>query len=315
MDPFTSTICTLGSAISLIISNPAATISNIAQGTIGSMIASPADRTLCSVMKSLSERLQRCGEPLNHDLQKAVRRAYLEATLFISEVCKDFVSSRDEIKSLDILCKKLNKEIDNLSKAKYIPPNNAALREVELLLQPGDVTPLERLKEFQDKLKKSVISEIMLWHKTEGWQYAIPDKLLEMIETDWFNKMSLYFSEILKTDQKVQAIFQSGLLTDVSFRLESLTEAFENFGKTALEGIRRINGKVDNLTDLFKKLQDATPEQFAAISRQIERLQQALIEEGRHRQTSLRKSVGKIMLEKHFVDREAYLRKVGRLYC
>jgi len=239
---FFITICTLGAGVvSCITEKPAATISNILQGTVGSMIASPADRRLCSILKSASEQMQRGDEPLNHDLQKAVRRAYLEATLYVSDICKDFVYSSKEINILDILCKKLNKEINKLSKAEYIPPNNEYLRETKLLLQPRDVTPDERLKEFQDKLKKSVICEIMHWHQANRWKERFPYKLKEIIENRWFDVLSLYFAAILKTDQKVQAIFQSGLLTGISFRLESLTEAFENFGKTALEGIRRID--------------------------------------------------------------------------
>jgi len=238
MEPFISTICMLGvGVVSHFIKNTSSDVSNVGLGAVGSMIATRTD----TIMKSVSERLQRGGEPLNHDLQKAVRRAYLEATLYLSDTCKDFVYSSKEINILDILCKKLNKDINKLSKAEYIPPNAAALRETELLLHPGDVTPAERLKEFQDKLKKSVVSEIMRWHKDEGWKQRFPYKLKEMIEARWFDFMSLYFAEILKTDQKVQAIFQSGLLTDVSFRLESFTEAFENFGKTALEGIHRID--------------------------------------------------------------------------
>jgi tetratricopeptide (TPR) repeat protein len=76
-------------------------------------------------------------------------------------------------------------------------------------------------------------------------------------------------------------------------------------------GIDTVDGKMDDLSVKFEELQHAAPEQFETIRRQIERLQQAMIQEGRNRQTSRRKSVGKIMAEKLFVDREAYLNRLA----
>jgi len=58
-------------------------------------------------------------------------------------------------------------------------------------------------------------------------------------------------------------------------------------------------------------VQKGAPEDFAAIRRQMERLQQEQIQEGRHRQTSRRKSVGTLPVERLFVDREAYLERLS----
>ncbi len=310
MDPFISTICMLGvGVVSHFIKDTSSDVSNVGLGAVGSMIATRAD----TIVKSVSERLQRGGEPLNHDLQKAVRRAYLEATLSVSEICKDIIiSSQDEIELLDILYKKLNKEIDKLSGAKYIPPNAAALEEIKLLLQSGNATPAERLKEFRDKLKKGIISEIMHWHESERWKHPVPDKLTEMIENRWFDFMSLYFAEILKTDPKVQAIFQSGLLTGVSFRLESLTEAFENFGKAAVEWMSRIEKDLKDLSKTSHRTDETTQEtqkdvkELGKISRRIDETTQETSKDIRMFQQGFEK-----FREDFFVGHEALLKAVS----
>ncbi|OQX24613.1 MAG: hypothetical protein BWK80_19960, partial [Desulfobacteraceae bacterium IS3] len=52
-----------------------------------SMFAGPLDRSAWDVIGNVRKRLNEGGEPVNHDLQRAVRRAYLEAAIFLCESC------------------------------------------------------------------------------------------------------------------------------------------------------------------------------------------------------------------------------------
>jgi hypothetical protein len=53
----------------------------------GGIIGNRADEVFCQVMSTVTERLWRGEAPVNHDLQRAVRKAYLQATLAVCEAC------------------------------------------------------------------------------------------------------------------------------------------------------------------------------------------------------------------------------------
>jgi len=88
-----TTVCTLGAGVASVILNDPTTIANLGIGVAGGMIANPSDRKLCGALKSVSHWLKNAkhdnGMPVNHDIQRAVRRAYLEATRFVCEHCME----------------------------------------------------------------------------------------------------------------------------------------------------------------------------------------------------------------------------------
>jgi len=90
---------------------------------------------------------------------------------------------------------------------------------------------------------------------------------------------------------------------DISARLGDITTGIKSVDEK-VEDVRRILTR-------FEELQKPTPGDLAAIRRQIEELRHEQIQEGRHRQTSRRKSVGTMRVERLFVDREAYLDRLA----
>jgi len=138
----------------------------------------------------------------------------------------------------------IEKELGALKDAKYIPPDSAAIEEVELLLQPKDITPEERLGDFRIKLKSAVIGELV------EWQAEIPDCLTRMIlhgwnGTGWFDVMCAFFSGILKNDVTVRAAFQNQILAqlaaqDISISPELFQNQFEKMAGAALRQERLI---------------------------------------------------------------------------
>ncbi|OQY55666.1 MAG: hypothetical protein B6245_19465 [Desulfobacteraceae bacterium 4572_88] len=101
------------------------------------VIANPTDRKMWDVFGNVRERLKEGGELVNHDLQRAVRRAYLEATLFVCESCmrKEFGveasflqkkfrkisgSGSPDIRQLENIHESLKQELGKVSKAEKI---------------------------------------------------------------------------------------------------------------------------------------------------------------------------------------------------
>ena len=303
-------------------------------GALGSIIASITEKKAAEVVVSFEKRLQKGGQPVNHDLQRAVHEAYLKATLF---VCKSFMEEcgvsrkllkedkpvdrpRSEAARADAVRQKLYAEIEQLSDPDYVPSAKIPKTKLKLLLTSGNMSAKEQLETLKAELKEQVIVHISEWQDNlpycfilmirEGWER-------NGVQLDWFNSLCLWFAEILKNDERVRTIFQSELLAEQAVNMELFQAKLEEIGEPVREAVEHIcyirkkiddiDGKVDNLLILYKELQNATSEQKAAIIRKIEELQQAMIQEGRTRQTSRRKFVGTMPLERLFVDREAYL--------
>jgi len=256
MDPFSLIVFTLGAAV-------------------GGVIGNRADDGFCQVMRTVFERLRLGGKPVNHDLQKSVRKAYLQATLGVCEAClkelgvapsawprnlRVFVPRSDEVRWLDAVRNDIHKELRQLPSADYVPPSNEAEKQVELLLQPKGTTGEKRMEELCATLKQRVLDELRQRHGElpalfaemvqHGWDDSEPDDIVTHL--DWFDLLSAFFVYELKQNQVVANIFQSELLVNLSVEgqtltLELLKTQFEQFGKEMVTRLERIDERLNQL--------------------------------------------------------------------
>ena len=281
MDPILSSICTVGSCVASFLGGtvPPSIIGNLALGVAAGMIANKSDREVSRSISSVIEYLKNSKHsmPINHDIQRAVRRAYLEATKFVTETCmeKEFkvplnMLKRDiknvffpcqEIKQLDNILEHIDKELKELHKSKYVPPDNAAIHQIELLLQPKN-TPKEKFEEFKATLKNGVIAELYQWQKN------VPEPLIRMIRDgwkdnengsalDWFDLMCAFFNAILKNNTAVSTIIQTQLLAqltaeNIPITLESFQNEFDKLTGESLK-IRKITNRIGLIVQDIQK--------------------------------------------------------------
>lgn len=147
----------------------------LTSAVIGSIIGNRSDELFCRVMRVVQHRLRQGGKPVNHDLQKAVRKAYLQATLALLnarllELGVDPVLLKRDIRRLFRLSEEpkqllearravLN-ELKQIPKASYLPPSSEAEQQMELLLQPRGGTAAQRISEFQQRLKEELETKL-----------------------------------------------------------------------------------------------------------------------------------------------------------
>ncbi len=62
---------------------PLLLLNSLLSAAIGGIIGNRTDEIFCRVMQEVVNRLRQGGSPVNHDLQRAVREAYLRATLVV----------------------------------------------------------------------------------------------------------------------------------------------------------------------------------------------------------------------------------------
>ncbi len=260
-------------------------------GALGSIIASITEKKAADVVAAFETRLQKGGQPVNHDLQRAVREAYLKATLF---VCKSFMEecgvSRKLLKDdkpadrppsiapIEAVRQKLYAEIELLSAPDYVPSAEVPKAKLKLLLHSENMNAKEQIEALKAELKEQVILQIC------EWQSGLPERFIQRfrkgwqrngVQLDWFNSLCLWFAEILKNDERVRTIFQSGLLAELGVSIEVAQKKLEEIGNSVreiFEHLFDIKEKIEGIaTDVHTVL-----EQNTELNRKLEELQKLL---------------------------------------
>jgi len=238
-------------------------ISTFLLGTvIGGILQNRSDAAFCEAVRLIRQRLRQAGEPVNHDLQRAVRKAYLQATCALIEArfqelgivpdilrrIQHVLHPSEEIHWLDKVRGALRDELQRLPKAEYTPPAPEFEQEIELLLRPTSGRASERIDQFKTRLKQSLINELQKYGEP-------PARIKEMIQQgwqgeggrqlDWFDLLCAFFSEELKQNQRVANIFQGQLLAQlvvegVSIDWKDFSAQLDRFSRPILERLEQI---------------------------------------------------------------------------
>ncbi|MFZ8845196.1 hypothetical protein [Thermoflexus sp.] len=237
---------------------------------VGGIIGNRADDTFCRVMNMVIERLRRGGRPVNHDLQRAVRKAYLQATLAVCEAMLKELGAApswwrrdprvrlrpsDEIRWLDKVRGAILEELRRLPRAEYEAPSSEADKQIEILLQPKGTTGEKRKNELSMMLKKNLVEELSKHGEpparfTEmvqrGWKDVAPDG--KTAHLDWFDLLCAFFVHELKTNEKVRTIFEGQLLAQLTVESAPLTlEQFEKLSEVMGKRLEQLDAHLAQL--------------------------------------------------------------------
>jgi len=276
--------------------------------------------------------------PENHDLLRAVRRSYLNATLVmcyarlqninpskfdvknlilqvvpnneepskIVETLKNRLLSSDdeankEIEWLVRAIKHLNDEIANTPNWKVAGTFEEATKKVELLLKPENADT--QINDIQTKLKTELIAELastasyqpfennelvennesdrkkrygeclppeLFKSINQGWFLLKDDgsilrQTAAKIDFEWFDVLSVFFAEEIKTNPRVSTIFNATMLADLKYQngqpcnfspvdfAEHLAKANEIIS-ASLENIKKEVGEINENVKLLLPL-------------------------------------------------------------
>ncbi|AQG81108.1 tetratricopeptide repeat protein [Spirosoma montaniterrae] len=254
------------------------TTTKIAECLIGNWLGKGSDQLLSKAGKVIYERLRTQTQPVNHDIHRAVREAHLNATLVICEhLLRNKYNVADRLFhfpawDLKEVISYLKKQRKQLSDVKFALPDNPAVTEYELLLQPKGVPASERLAELQLQVRKGMLQEL------EQANLGIEDDLRTAILTgwtdkgqsmDWFELLCAFFAESLKTNTRLQSVVQTNLLQDVkellltvkanvpqiSISPEQLTDLAAQLGKAMQPIVDRFDEVMSRLDDMLITLE------------------------------------------------------------
>jgi tetratricopeptide (TPR) repeat protein len=218
---------------------------------LGGIIGNRSDDLAKNNWRQFRENLTRYRPGTNHELQRAIYQAYLQATLQICadtydrlgvdasarlrlELLPDFLAKTIKMfqtsaplgfqsqaieQWLDAASSVLSDRIANLRSSKLDlpasyenPEFDSLLKQDELLLQPGDA--LEREEQIRQALCTRVISGL-------GQEFGqLPEIFADRLNEKWFDYLCACFHHTIRNDQGVANIFQSRLLAKIYVRNE-----------------------------------------------------------------------------------------------
>lgn len=239
-------------------------------------------------MSAVTKRLRRGGPPVNHDLQRAVRKAYLQATLAVCQALLKELGAApsrwgrdlgvlfhptDEIRWLDKVRSVIREELRRLPRADYVPPSMEADKQVGLLLKPKDTNGDQRKDELCAMLKQNLLEEPCQRHGEpparfvemvqHGWDDAALDGTI--VHLDWFDLLCAFFVHDLKTNEKARTIFEGQLLAQLTLEGTPLTLAqSEELSERMVKRLEQLDAHIAQLraeqAEGFAEVQDRLDE-------------------------------------------------------
>jgi tetratricopeptide (TPR) repeat protein len=237
-------------------------------------------------------------EPANHDLHRAVRRAYLEATYVLCETALYRIDPKwyEHILKVDANVRWLYQRINAIDKAleqlggkEEALPSSAAAEQTELLLPVAGEQAQINQELLQQALHKELRQELCL--EPAGLKDAPPKKTATQLELmiakgwdtvdntkgnnikskhlKWFDLLCAFFVDELKNNQVVNNIFQDGILAGLAANKVSLPPQPDfqaALNKVSGEVARQVAAEFPKILAEFKKLS----QQLAGISAQVD---------------------------------------------
>jgi len=216
--------------------------------------------------KNLLGRFQNRPKPINHDLQKAIKIAYLQALIEIATECQ-----AGKIKSfriylpteIDKRIKQWQSELKQVENAKeeteISPPFQDAAEIEQLLLSHGQ--PIgDRLKELETRLIRQALQGIA----------DIPADYQNQIQTGLFARIYAHFVEQLKTNDRAYRAFELEYLPAINASLTEIGVGQEQVALTMTDMFSVVNRTDQNVQKIIDILnpKSLTLEDWQEICRQ-----------------------------------------------
>lgn len=246
---------------------------------LGGIVGNRSDHYLCLAIRHAVDGLKAAGVPANHDLQKGVRKAYLQATIVVCDSCvadsgvrlgklfSSFIgnkSSDDETKLLIEISRHLHSELHLLPQSSYEPPTEVTIRQITSLLEPKGASGAERMHELRLTLQQGLIDEITaVVNRSSDSPLGLsskrePPQILQQkisggwvdqrahVHTDWFELFCAFFVHEIKNNQALRAVLHGQLLAQLSIEDNAITltdfqSHYESLSGTVYERLDQIS--------------------------------------------------------------------------
>ncbi len=236
-------------------------------GVIGNKADVAVDRALGKGFKAFTNRLKQGDEPINNELQKAVRRSFLLAQQSIASECLDELTGGKKFRGLydvkledwsdvswlEHKLKQLKADLKDVEKAESIQVPVASLEEIESLLTPDGALAVNSIQTVREKLIAVV--------KQEGGVSCYQAKA-EAAQAGVFERMCAYFASEIKNNPEVRDIIQGQLLTQINANLKTQQLTVQDLEHSLRDLARDVVRDIGDIKELLERIDS----QIAALS-------------------------------------------------
>ncbi|WP_448590879.1 hypothetical protein [Thermoflexus hugenholtzii] len=274
------------------------TLLNLATAGALGFIGNRSDALLCGLWKQIYERWRRMDPPANHDLQRAIRKALLQATLaLLADLLKErgwdvqsllnsilarlpFARPKDaESGWLVRASRGLADELARVSRAEDVPPPFVAEEHLADLLRPQGVTASERAGKAWEELTEAWLEEL------RGRFGEPPEAFVRALRgggqppgadkpVSWPDRVSAYFAHEIKRDPRVARILYAQLLADLKAEQRSLSEALRDHLEQRFADVLR---RLEDIRKQVEELAHSQREGFEELRGRLEEIVASLL--------------------------------------
>lgn len=269
----------------------------IVTSTAAGIIGNRTDAGVVKAWKSVVTRMRQGGSPVNHDIQRGIRKSQLQATLlaaearlkergaspsFLRTVKKSIIQTDWEEQWLNSILDYLHFQLKLLKKPDYVPSVGADESDIEHLLASEAGVPVEEVRALRDALVGTMLLELRLSFP------QVPPRFEEMIRTgwdetdpdsgrtrwDWFEVVCAFFAYELKHNQPLANIVQSQLLIDAQREGVTLSEAL---GRQMQALDRGMSEHFLRIEEAVRRVREEQSEGFSGLESRLDELLPTLV--------------------------------------
>jgi hypothetical protein len=236
-------------------------------GLIGNKADKAVDVALGKGFQAIADRLKQGNEPINNELQKAVRRSFLLAQQSIASECLDELTGGkkyrgtydcppehwSDVKWLEQKLKQLKADLKAVDKEESIQAPVASLEEIESLLTPDGALAVNSIQTVREKLIALV--------KQEGGVSCYQAKAAA-VQVGLFERMCAYFASEIKNNPEVRDIIQGQLLTQINANLKTQQITVQDLENSLRDLARDVVRDIGDIKELLERIDS----QIAALS-------------------------------------------------
>lgn len=265
--------------------------------TAAGIIGNRTDAGVMKAWRSVVARMRQGGFPVNHDIQRGVRKSQLQATLlavearlkergaspsFLRAFKKPFSQPDWEERWLYSVLDYVHFQLKLLKKPDYVPPVGADEADIEHLLAPAAGGPPEEVRALRGALAETMLFELSMASP------HVPPRFEEMIRSgwdetdpgagrarwDWFEAVCTFFAYELKHNQPLANIVQSLLLIDMRAEGVTLSEAL---GRRLQDLDRGMSEQFARIEGALGRVREEQAEGFSGLEGRLDELLPTLL--------------------------------------
>lgn len=279
----------------------------VLKGAVGGLIEGRAENLWEFSRQKFQDWRKILAAPENHDLLKAVRKSYLEATIILCDARLEEIAIAGkkvrkalagEEKFIEAVKSDFSKELLAMKRGDYTPPFLEAINKIENLMPLRGKTAAQKSDELRKKVNAQLLNELKsILSRIKGStlglsQVTLPARLEEMVsegwkdaesssqssKVDWFDLLCLFFAEEIKHNDAVAKIFQTQLLIEIrregQAQYLNLKEEIEKFGDSIRRELdameKRLALRLLNLRTQLSELKENQKKGFEGLQTRLD---------------------------------------------